>query len=656
MRCVDYPAVGVALWVAIGSVASSHVSRPYRYLGRWIAIAGGSAAVALGVTTPSGALGAVALGLAVAAAVHLCFGSPGGLPSMSQTQAALAGIGVQAEPFEVTRRTGVVRVRARDASGAELDVKIYGRDAWDGQLLVSLWRFIWYRDGGPTLAMTRLQQVEHEAFLTLLAERRGAAVNPVVAAGADSIGDALLVTRRLGRPLAELGTDVDERLGESMWRSLRALHEAGISHGSIDAERVFVDGDTVRFADLSGATVASLPSAFEVDRAQVLVAMAVAFGTERAVAGALTALGPDGLADASSYVQPAALSSRLRRDADAADLDVDDVRAAAVAAAGVERRDLQKLRRLTWGRVLMAVLLFIAGSTLVSSLTDIGLDTIADAISDASLPILVVAFFVSMMPRFANAVALSYLAPTKVPLGRLTVLQLALSFVNLAMPATAARVAVNIRFFQRSGVEPTTAVAIGALDGFTGFLSQMILIGTILLFGLGSLDLNIDETFSLDNVGALLLALAIALGVAISVVALVPALRRRVIDAVTKLREFLGPLLRSPRRLVLALSANMVAEFLYALTQYIVLAAFDQSVGFADVMLVNISVSLFAGLMPVPGGIGVTEAALTAGFIAIGVPEATAFAAALTSRMVTYYIPPVFGFFAFRWLQRRHFL
>ena len=75
----------------------------------------------------------------------------------------------------------------------------------------------------------------------------------------------------------------------------------------------------------------------------------------------------------------------------------------------------------------MAVLLFIAGSTLVSNLTDIGLDTIAEAISDASLPILVLAFFVSMLPRFANAVALSALAPTKVPLGRLTVLQLAMS-------------------------------------------------------------------------------------------------------------------------------------------------------------------------------------------------------------------------------------
>ncbi len=236
----------------------------------------------------------------------------------------------------------------------------------------------------------------------------------------------------------------------------------------------------------------------------------------------------------------------------------------------------------------MGVLLFVAGSALVSSLTDIGLDTIAEALSEASLALVVLAFLVSMSARFANAVALSGLTPTRVPLSRLTMLQLAMSFVNLAMPATAGRVAVNIRFFQRSGVEPTTAVAIGALDGFTGFLSQMILMGTVLLFGLGTLELHIDETFSLDNVGALLLALAIVLAVAVAVVALVPALRRRVVGAVTKLREFLGPLLRSPRRLVTALSANLVAELIYALTQYIVLAAFDQSVPFADVVLVNI--------------------------------------------------------------------
>ncbi len=37
-------------------------------------------------------------------------------------------------------------------------------------------------------------------------------------------------------------------------------------------------------------------------------------------------------------------------------------------------------------------------------------------------------------------------------------------------------------------------------------------------------------------------------------------------------------------------------------------------------MIVNISVSLFSGLMPIPGGIGVAEAGLTWGLVQSGVP------------------------------------
>ena len=183
---VEFPAAGLALAVGLASLASSHLSRPSRYFGRWLIVLAVFASAALELVTPSGAIGAMSLGLATAAAVHLIFGSPGGLPTLSQVKAALAGIGIDAEPLDVRRRGGVVQVSARDVTGADLDVKIFGRDAWDGQLIVTLWRFVWYREQGPTLTLTRLQQVEHEAFLGLIAERRGAMVQPVVAAGADA--------------------------------------------------------------------------------------------------------------------------------------------------------------------------------------------------------------------------------------------------------------------------------------------------------------------------------------------------------------------------------------------------------------------------------------------------------------------------------------
>jgi len=55
--------------------------------------------------------------------------------------------------------------------------------------------------------------------------------------------------------------------------------------------------------------------------------------------------------------------------------------------------------------------------------------------------------------------------------------------------------------------------------------------------------------------------------------------------------------------------------------------------------------------MPLPGGIGVTEAALTA-----GVQEATAFAAAIVRRLCTFYTPADHRLQYFRWLQRTRYL
>lgn len=64
--------------------------------------------------------------------------------------------------------------------------------------------------------------------------------------------------------------------------------------------------------------------------------------------------------------------------------------------------------------------------------------------------------------------------------------------------------------------------------------------------------------------------------------------------------------------------------------------------------------SLFVGLVPVPGGVG--EAALTAGLVAVGVPEGPAIAAAISHRVVPNYLPPAYGWFASKWLTERDYL
>ena len=73
-------------------------------------------------------------------------------------------------------------------------------------------------------------------------------------------------------------------------------------------------------------------------------------------------------------------------------------------------------------------------------------------------------------------------------------------------------------------------------------------------------------------------------------------------------------------------------------------------------LFINIIVSLFASLMPVPGGVGVSEAGLIAGLTAVGVESDAALAAVLVYRLCANYLPPIWGWFSLRWLTRHNYL
>jgi uncharacterized protein (TIRG00374 family) len=88
----------------------------------------------------------------------------------------------------------------------------------------------------------------------------------------------------------------------------------------------------------------------------------------------------------------------------------------------------------------------------------------------------------------------------------------------------------------------------------------------------------------------------------------------------------------------------------------ICLRAYGYSASLAGLILVNTLVSLFAGFMPVPGGMGVAEAGYTAALVALGIPETAAVSTAITFRLVTYYLPPIWGAFAMRWMRHHEYL
>lgn len=156
-----YLAVRLALATAVVVMASPYMARPLRHVGRAVVGLGAAAGIALGTSLPIGIVAAFAVGIGSAAIVHLVFGSPAGRLTLDQVADALAELGVEATGLRQAplEPRGVAIATAEAPGGRALVVKIYGRDAWDGQLLASAWSSLWYRGDTPHLALGRRQQV-----------------------------------------------------------------------------------------------------------------------------------------------------------------------------------------------------------------------------------------------------------------------------------------------------------------------------------------------------------------------------------------------------------------------------------------------------------------------------------------------------------------
>jgi uncharacterized membrane protein YbhN (UPF0104 family)/tRNA A-37 threonylcarbamoyl transferase component Bud32 len=659
-----FPALRVALAGAAAITASPHLSHPVRRVGRWVVGLGAMAATVLGTATPTAAGAGLLVALLAGAVVHLLHGSCGGRPGLGDVRDALDDLGVPMASLGAAdrQRAGAFLVRGRSIDGRDLEVKVYGRDAYDAQLVNRLWRTVWYRDEGPAPSSSRLQLAEHEAFLTLLARQAGVPTQEVVTAGVTAEDDALLVLRLWGEPLAgraAAGTAaVTDAVLHDLWRAVRLLHASAIAHGQIEPRHVWVDGGAVTLVDMSAASVAPSADQRRTDEAQALVTSVLVAGTDRGLAVARDVLGAAGLGAVLPYLQAPAMPRTLRPQIRQARLDLDDLRQRAGELAGAPPVELQRLRRVTWGSLLQTGMLLLAFAALLSGFAGLDLGDLAGELREANWGWVGLAALLVQVPRLAQAASTLGAAPRPLPLGPVYALQLAISYVNLAIPSAAARIAVNVRFFQRQGVPAGSAVAVGAVDGFSGFVVQILLLGSLLLFSSASLDLDLDPSTA-GRLGRLLALLVVVVAVLALAVLAVRPWRRALVDKATELLTDAWVVLRglrSGRRLALLFGGNLAAEVLFAASLGGFARAFGYDLGLGDLLVINVSVALLAGVMPVPGGIGVTEGALTFGLAAAGLPESTAFAVAITYRLAAFYLPPIWGWFAFRWLQANRFL
>ncbi|WP_374224401.1 YbhN family protein [Streptomyces sp. ISL-94] len=667
-----------------------------------------------GYTTPFSIILTVLIGWSVAYGTLYAVGSPNVRPTGQNLLAGLRRVGFQPvsamraettdgpEASEVSDRGRRYHVTLED--GPPLDVTVVDREQQAQGFFYRVWRRLTLRGITTRRSLQSLRQaLEQEALLAYAAIAAGANAQKLIATSELGPDAVMLVYEHLGgRTLDSLADEeITDDLTRNAWEQVRALQSRRIAHRRLTGDALVVDrSGTVILTDLRGGEIAAGDLVLRMDIAQLLTTLGLRVGAERAVASAVSVLGPDAVADCLPLLQPIALSRSTRatlrklareraerqreavlessraarppRDGGSATSPAADRKAEKKALddaldgareedllsqirqqvlllrpqAPVEPARLERIRPRT-------LVSFIAGAFgayfLLTQLAHVDFATI---IGEAQWGWVGTALAFSVLTYFAAAMSLLGFVPERVPFLRTVVAQVAGSFVKLVAPAAVGGVALNTRFLQRAGVRPGLAVASVGASQLFGLASHILL---LLAFGyLTGTEKTPEMTPSRTVIAGLL-----TVAVLVLVVTAVPFLRKFVATRVRALFAGVVPrmldVLQRPQKLMTGIGGMLLLTGCFVMCLDASVRAFGggEAISYASIAVVFLAGNALGSAAPTPGGIGAVETTLTLGLIAAGLEREVAISAVLLFRLMTFWLPVLPGWVSFNFLTRK---
>jgi glycosyltransferase 2 family protein len=458
----------VAGGVAVAVTLARWLTIPWRRT-LWISLGLVAAArLVSGTVLPMQLVVAVALGATVGTGLLVVFGTPDRRPGPSDVVAALKASGFPAvsaalAPVDGKGSRPFIVVAE---GGARFFVKLLGQDHRDADLLYRAYRFVRLRNVSDVRPASSLKQaVEHQALVAMMAERFEVHTPRIHGVFGVSDGSMMLVMEFVdGQSLAELPSDLlTDELMEQVWRQVDLLHRVGIAHRSLRIANLMVDDDPAPWiVDFSFSELAASSRAMDLDVAELLASLASHVGPERSVDGAVAALGGPGIADAVPLLQPLALSASTRRTVAGEEKVLERTRIAAASASQRAPNELEPIRRVRPRTLLMIALAAGAFYFILPQIAQVG--SSFRAFQSAHWAWLPLVILMSILTYVAGAIGMNGTVPERLPLMPNLSVQFASSFVNRVSPANVGGMAANVRFLQKCGIQPASAVSAVGLN------------------------------------------------------------------------------------------------------------------------------------------------------------------------------------------------
>lgn len=645
-----FPSLHVTVIAAVATAAGPYVTRVERRLA-WLLVVGVAVAdLYQAISLPIGVFAGAVFGWGVGTLLHLALGAPGRKTAEPAVQAALRQVGIV--PEQMVRLPGqllkpqVYEVVTRDGEHVQVKVvrrlhRLAGARYRVRRLMASL-----EVDPFPALSTPR-HEVAHEAYITLLAERAGVGTLPVLLAGEIEHGPPFLVRRHIeGRLLSDLGpgTVTDDHL-DAIWRSVRSLGQARMAHHDLRAANILIDGaGRVRITDFTFGRVGGPRDHNVQDVAELLVTLTSVVGTRRAVDSAIRAVPAGTLRESLLHLQPLALHRRFRNQL-------------------VHRSDLYELRQVVADRLdceippfrspvrpATVAILAAGGVAAYLLLPEVSsLAQVRSVIAAASRAWLGAAIVFGMLAILASALTILGSARRTLPFWKTIAVQIAAGFTGRTTVAALGYYTVNISFLEKLGVSRNDAVGVLLLNR----AATVVVTAIAVVVGL----LVIGDAVPVGQVSIPMWTWVLAAVLLVVLVVFLASPWGR-IRVWWPLRGMLGrlvdtvvPTLRSPVRALQLIIGEVLFLLFSALGLTATLSAIGSHYSLKAAIAVFVVASTLGQLLPTPGGLGAVEGGLVAGLTAIGIHPTDAVAAALTSRVLTFWLPVLPGIAAHRLLQ-----
>jgi uncharacterized membrane protein YbhN (UPF0104 family) len=281
-------------------------------------------------------------------------------------------------------------------------------------------------------------------------------------------------------------------------------------------------------------------------------------------------------------------------------------------------------------------------------------------------PFFVVVLVLAGLHYVATALAARAASGLALPMGEILLVQLAAAAANRITPAGVGGSALTARYFTRRGLDLPSAVGavtvLAVLSAVSNVVALCLVVLIASLFGLHGSGREVHQL--LNHITGLLgpvrspwlwLAVPVLLALALAAALVV----RRRAGGVMRWSNILTPiqnLRRHPRRLATLFAASGCTTVILG-TAFVATTAMvpgpGPAVGFGALFLAYMLGSAAGSAVPVPAGLGSSEAAFIAVLLSVNIPATQAVEEVIIFRILTFWLPAAVGVLATGYLRRR---